>query len=293
MNPALARLNPFPARAWRSTSPSSCLPGRLIAPLARCTAVHVQHTSAPYRTDRGTGGLSAHPGRLGESREHERGGPYCAAPDDRARASTRPRHAAPPTIRSPACAAPTGAMSDGAERLRRPAARPDRGSAADPARAGPAGDGAVRTPARPARAPRGGAAPPPDPRQRARRRHRHDGPPRPHQGWNTGAEQILGWSEAEVRGKPADVFLTPSDRTAGIPEREMAAAREHGRSNDERWRPRQDGRKFWASGEMMPLTDEARARGLPRNPAGPHRRPSARGAARPARTRLRGLAVHD
>ncbi len=75
-------------------------------------------------------------------------------------------------------------------------------------------------------------------------------------GWNAGAEMILGWSEAEARGRHADLFFTPEDRADDIPESEMRAAREEGRGNDERWHLRKDGSRFWALGEMMPLTAE-------------------------------------
>ena len=77
--------------------------------------------------------------------------------------------------------------------------------------------------------------------------------------WNSGAEAILGWSEAEMRGKPADIFFTREDVAAGIPEREMESARELGRGNDERWHVRKDGRRFFGAGEMMPLRSEAGA----------------------------------
>jgi PAS domain S-box-containing protein len=73
--------------------------------------------------------------------------------------------------------------------------------------------------------------------------------------WSVGAEEILGWSEAEIIGRPAAVFFVEEDRAAGIPETEMRAARERGRGADERWHERRDGSRFWASGEMMPLLD--------------------------------------
>ena len=72
--------------------------------------------------------------------------------------------------------------------------------------------------------------------------------------WNTGAEKILGWTEAEMCGRPAGVFFTAEDEQDRIAEREMRLAREHGRGNDERWHVRKDGSRFWALGEMMPLT---------------------------------------
>ena len=74
--------------------------------------------------------------------------------------------------------------------------------------------------------------------------------------WSPGAERILGWDEAEMRGKPAHVFFTEEDVTTGIPEQEMASALLHGRGTDERWHLRKDGGLFWANGEMVPLRDE-------------------------------------
>jgi PAS domain S-box-containing protein len=71
--------------------------------------------------------------------------------------------------------------------------------------------------------------------------------------WNTGAELILGWTEAEMIGQSAERFFTPEDRLAGIIDREMRDAVDRGRGMDERWHLRKSGERFWASGEMMPL----------------------------------------
>lgn len=75
--------------------------------------------------------------------------------------------------------------------------------------------------------------------------------------WNTGAENILGWSFAEMRGKPADVFFTPEDRDDDIAAKEMHSALTVGRGIDERWHLRKSGERFWANGEMMALRNEA------------------------------------
>ncbi len=77
--------------------------------------------------------------------------------------------------------------------------------------------------------------------------------------WNTGAERILGWTEAEMLGQAIDAFFTPEDRAEGRPEVEMRLARENGSAPNERWHIRRDGTRFWASGEMMPLTAEGGA----------------------------------
>ncbi len=75
--------------------------------------------------------------------------------------------------------------------------------------------------------------------------------------WNTGAEKILGWAEAEMHGQPAARFFTEQDRRAGVPQAEMTAALDKGRGSDERWHLRRDGTTFWANGEMLPLKNKA------------------------------------
>ncbi|MES2289363.1 MAG: PAS domain S-box protein [Pseudomonadota bacterium] len=75
--------------------------------------------------------------------------------------------------------------------------------------------------------------------------------------WNVGAEAIMGWSEDEMCGQLCNAFFTPEDRAADVPAREMGAALTTGKGADERWHLRKDGSRFWASGEMMPLTDDA------------------------------------
>ncbi|WP_062210669.1 PAS domain S-box protein [Aureimonas sp. AU12] len=73
--------------------------------------------------------------------------------------------------------------------------------------------------------------------------------------WNIGAERILGWTEEEMRGKPARLFFIPEDADEGVPEREMRTARQAGRGADERWHQRKDESRFFASGEIMLLRD--------------------------------------
>jgi PAS domain S-box-containing protein len=75
--------------------------------------------------------------------------------------------------------------------------------------------------------------------------------------WNKGACLLMGWTEEEMLGQPAALFFTPEDRQAGVPHGEMQAAIRNGRATDERWHVKKDGRRFFASGEMMPLKDEA------------------------------------
>ena len=60
-----------------------------------------------------------------------------------------------------------------------------------------------------------------------------------------------------MRGRSIGQLFTPGDRAAGRPEREMRAALDHGRAEREGWHMRADGSRLWASGELMPLRDEA------------------------------------
>ena len=75
--------------------------------------------------------------------------------------------------------------------------------------------------------------------------------------WNRGAERILGYTESEILGKSGSLFFTPEDRAANVPEREMEIAASTGRAEDERWHLRRDQTRFWATGMMTPVRDEA------------------------------------
>ncbi len=77
--------------------------------------------------------------------------------------------------------------------------------------------------------------------------------------WNEGARRIMGWTEAEARGRPLGLIFTPEDNAADRPATEMAQALETGRGTDERWHVKHDGSRFWADGEIMALRDEVGA----------------------------------
>ncbi|HEV2605209.1 MAG TPA: PAS domain S-box protein [Microvirga sp.] len=77
--------------------------------------------------------------------------------------------------------------------------------------------------------------------------------------WNEGARRILGWTEEEILGQTAHRYFTPEDVAAGQVEQEMRTALRDGSSPDERWHLRRDGSRFWATGELMPLRDDAGA----------------------------------
>jgi PAS domain S-box-containing protein len=77
--------------------------------------------------------------------------------------------------------------------------------------------------------------------------------------WSPGADRLLGWTGEEMLGQTLHRLFTPEDVAAGVPEREMASAQRTGSAADERWHLRRSGERFWASGELMPLRDEAGA----------------------------------
>jgi PAS domain S-box-containing protein len=64
--------------------------------------------------------------------------------------------------------------------------------------------------------------------------------------WNPGAERTKGYAEAEIIGQHFSRFYTPEDRAAGKPAKALAIARETGRFEDDGWRIRKDGSRFWA-----------------------------------------------
>ncbi len=75
--------------------------------------------------------------------------------------------------------------------------------------------------------------------------------------WNQGATRTLGWTEAEMLGQTVHRFFTPQDVAARRIEHERALALADGFAQDESWRVRRDGTRFWASGQMTPLLDDA------------------------------------
>ncbi len=74
-------------------------------------------------------------------------------------------------------------------------------------------------------------------------------------GWNSGAQRLLGYAEAEIHGRSGDILFTPEDRDAAAPVNEVSLAVKNGRAVNERWHVRKDGSRFWGSGLMFPLRD--------------------------------------
>ena len=73
--------------------------------------------------------------------------------------------------------------------------------------------------------------------------------------WNAGAERFKGYSAHEIIGQHFSVFYTEEDRRSGKPARALQTSREQGKFEDEGWRVRRDGTRFWASVVVDPIRD--------------------------------------
>jgi PAS domain S-box-containing protein len=74
--------------------------------------------------------------------------------------------------------------------------------------------------------------------------------------WNDGARRLKGYTPREIIGHSFEEFYTPEDRAAGKPLRLLNKARTEGRIEDEGWRVRKDGTRFWADVIITALRDD-------------------------------------
>jgi PAS domain S-box-containing protein len=75
--------------------------------------------------------------------------------------------------------------------------------------------------------------------------------------WNRGAQRIKGYKFDEIRGRHFSVFYPPEDIEKGKPDYELKVAAQEGRFEDEGWRIRKDGSRFWANVVITALKDES------------------------------------
>ena len=73
--------------------------------------------------------------------------------------------------------------------------------------------------------------------------------------WNRGAERVLGYREDEILRQPQSLFFTPEDREDRKPEAALARARAGERVDEEGWRLRKDGTRFWAESSLNVILD--------------------------------------
>jgi PAS domain S-box-containing protein len=80
--------------------------------------------------------------------------------------------------------------------------------------------------------------------------------------WNIGAERIKGYTASEVIGQHFSIFYPEEDQAAGKPQRELETAARDGRIEDEGWRVRRDGSKFWANVIITALRESGKLVGF-------------------------------
>jgi two-component system sensor kinase len=73
--------------------------------------------------------------------------------------------------------------------------------------------------------------------------------------WNAGAERLKGYGFEEIIGKHFSVFYPQEDQMNDKPQGLLAKAARYGQSEDEGWRIRKDGSRFWANVVITALRD--------------------------------------
>jgi PAS domain S-box-containing protein len=74
--------------------------------------------------------------------------------------------------------------------------------------------------------------------------------------WNSGAERIKGYTDEEIIGQHFSCFFPLEDQTRGKPAWELQQAIANSRMEDEGWRVRKDGTRFWANVIITALYDQ-------------------------------------
>lgn len=75
--------------------------------------------------------------------------------------------------------------------------------------------------------------------------------------WNPGAKRIKQYTAAEIIGKHFSIFYPEEDKRRGKPPWELEVAASKGRFEDEGWRLRKDGSRFWANVIITALRDRS------------------------------------
>src|SRR5437667_217153 len=73
--------------------------------------------------------------------------------------------------------------------------------------------------------------------------------------WNAAAERIKGYRAHEIMGGHFSTFYPPDDVAQGKPQWALEIAEREGRHEDEGWRVRKDGTRFWANTVISPMRD--------------------------------------
>ncbi|HWA49931.1 MAG TPA: PAS domain S-box protein [Dongiaceae bacterium] len=75
--------------------------------------------------------------------------------------------------------------------------------------------------------------------------------------WNAGARRSTGYERKEILGEHFSRFYTPEDRTRGLPVHTLEVAEKQDKCEEEGWRVRKDGTRFWAHAVCEPVHDHA------------------------------------
>jgi PAS domain S-box-containing protein len=75
--------------------------------------------------------------------------------------------------------------------------------------------------------------------------------------WNAGAERLKGYTADDIIGKHFSIFYPQEDLDARKPEWALEVASTVGRFEDEGWRLRKDGSRFWANVVITALRNES------------------------------------
>jgi PAS domain S-box-containing protein len=74
--------------------------------------------------------------------------------------------------------------------------------------------------------------------------------------WNKGAQRLKGWAAEEIIGQHFSRFYPPEAVRAGKSEHALEVATTTGRHEEEEWRVRKDGSRYWASVVLTAVRDE-------------------------------------
>ncbi len=75
--------------------------------------------------------------------------------------------------------------------------------------------------------------------------------------WNAGAERIKGYRASEIIGRHFSLFRTTEDARSGVCDRELERAARQGKFEEEGWRLRKDGSRFWANVVLTAIRDSS------------------------------------
>jgi diguanylate cyclase (GGDEF)-like protein/PAS domain S-box-containing protein len=74
--------------------------------------------------------------------------------------------------------------------------------------------------------------------------------------WNAGAEAIEGYGTAEILGQDFSVFSPPGDAARGLPQLALRTAARDGHHEQQGWRVRKGGARYWARVVLNALRDD-------------------------------------